>query len=236
MKKSMQGFSIVELMVSLVLGSMLTLAAVQLFGVNQRTFVTQQSLARVLDDGQLALRFLSDDIRRAGFSGATVANDDGIVFGGTASADGAVFDRIRVSYVGTQDCQGSVSGAPVALTNTYFVNAAGELRCDGSLGGGDVVLLDGVEGFRVQYGVDMIQDEVAGPFRFVGAGVAAGLGRPIVAVRFALLLGANSPALPQNASRTWQLFDRQINTGVDNVTRRPFFTTVMIRNLNWETL
>ena len=79
MKKSVYGFSIVELMVSLVLGSMLTLAAVQLFGVNQRTFVTQQSLTRVLDDGQLALRFLSDDIRKAGYSGGAVANDDGIV-------------------------------------------------------------------------------------------------------------------------------------------------------------
>lgn len=236
MNKSMYGFSIVELMVSLVLGSMLTLAAVQLFGVNQRTFITQQSLARVLDDGQLALRFLSDDIRRAGFSGGTVANDDGFIFGGTGSADGAVFDRIQVSYVGTQDCQGSLSAVPVAMTNTYFVNAVGELRCDGSLGGGDVVLLDGVEGFRIQYGVDMVQDEIAGPFRFVGAGIAAGLGRPIVAVRIGLLLGVDSPALPQTAPRTWSLYDRQVNTGADNVMRRPFFATVMIRNLNWETL
>jgi type IV pilus assembly protein PilW len=237
MKNSMHGFSIVELMVSLVLGSMLTLAAVQLFGVNQRTFIIQQSLARVLDDGQLALRFLSDDIRKAGYSGAAVANDDGIVFGGLAgSADGDPFDRIQVSYVGTQDCQGSVSATPVPLTNTYFVNNTGELRCDGSLGGGDVVLLDGVEGFRIQYGVDIVQDEVAGPFRFVGAGDAAGLARPVVAVRVALLLGADSPALPRNANRSWQLFDRQINTGADNVTRRSFYTTVMIRNLNWETL
>ncbi|MCC1496555.1 PilW family protein [Alcanivorax sp. 1008] len=236
MKKTMYGFSIVELMVSLVLGSMLTLAAVQLFGVNQRTFITQQSLARVLDDGQLALRFLSDDIRRAGYSGATVANDDGIIFGGTGSVDGNPFDRIQVSYVGTQDCQGSVSAVPVALTNIYFVNAAGELRCDGSLGGGDVVLLDGVEGFRVQYGVDTVQDEVAGPFAYVGAGAAAGLARPVVAIRLGLLLGSNSPALPQNATRSWQLYDRQINTGADNVTRRVFFTTVMLRNLNWETL
>lgn len=237
MKKSLYGFSIVELMVSLVLGSMLTLAAVQLFGVNQRTFITQQSLTRVLDDGQLVLRFLSDDIRKAGYSGGAVANDDGIAFAGLGgSADGNPFDRIRVSYVGTQDCQGSVSAAPVPLTNTYFVNNAGELRCDGSLGGGDVVLLDGVEGFRVQYGVDTVQDEVAGPFRFVGADIASGLARPVVAVRVGLLLGSASPALPQNAARSWQLFDRQINTGADNVTRRPFFTTVMIRNLNWETL
>jgi type IV pilus assembly protein PilW len=233
---SSRGFSLVELVIALLLGSLITLAAVQLFGVNQRTFITQQNLTRVLDDGQLALRFLSHDLRQAGYSGGPVTTLPGVVFGGAdGSEDGAVHDRITVQYSGTQDCQGSVSASPVQVVNIYQVNAAGELTCQGSLSGAaPVALLSGVEGFRVQYGIDTTQDGAQGPFRFVGADQASSSGRPIVAIRVGLLLAVSSPSLATGEERSWYVLDREIEVGEDQVLRRAFHTTVMLRNLDWE--
>ena len=233
-----RGLSVVELIVSLALGAILTVVAAQLFGVNQRTYITQQNLSRVLDDGQLAIRFLAEDFRQAGFSGAEVALADGIVFAGpNASADIATGDRITVAYVGTEDCQGSVSAAPVQILNTYSVNDQQQLVCSGSLGGGNVILLDGVDGFRILYGVDVAAgDGPDGPVTYVSAANAAAAGRPIIAIRVALLLGVDSTSLPDNEARDWYLLDRVVATGADKVTRRAFYSTVMMRNLDWSLL
>ena len=46
------GFSLVELMISLVLGLLVTAAAVGIFLSNQRTFRATESLARIQEDGQ----------------------------------------------------------------------------------------------------------------------------------------------------------------------------------------
>jgi type IV pilus assembly protein PilW len=234
--RHMAGFSLVELMVALVLGALITLAAVQLFGANQRAFMTQQNLTRVLDDGQLGLRFLSNDFRLAGYSGGPVSNVPGVLFTGPqGSIDGATHDRITVQYSGTQDCQGSVSTAAVLVTNAYQVNNNAELTCQGSLSAGaPVALLSGVEGFRIQYGIDTDMNGEPGPFRFMGATDAQASGRPIVAVRIGLLLAVESPSLPLGEARTWHVLDRSIVVPADQVLRRTFHTTVMLRNLDWE--
>ena len=56
--KRMQGFSLVELMVSMVLGLLITGAALQLLLANQQSFALQQTLSRVQEHGQLFVRFL----------------------------------------------------------------------------------------------------------------------------------------------------------------------------------
>ena len=57
MKKS-KGFSLVELMVAMLLGLLITGAALQLFLANQQSFALQQTLSRVQENGQLFVRFL----------------------------------------------------------------------------------------------------------------------------------------------------------------------------------
>ncbi|WP_227718132.1 PilW family protein [Microbulbifer sp. Q7] len=64
-----RGISLVELMISITIGLILMTGVVQLFLTSRTTFSTQQALARVQESGRLAMDFLSEDIRMAGFAG-----------------------------------------------------------------------------------------------------------------------------------------------------------------------
>lgn len=235
----MLGFSLVELMISLTLGSLITIAAIQLLSVNQRTFATQQATSRVQEDGQLALRFLATDLRQAGYSGDVVANASGVVLAGgpPVSSDSDPFDTLVIQFTGQRDCQGTASATAVSITNAYAVNGNGELTCNGSLtAGGAMAILPGIEAFRVLYGVDTTEDGEVGPFRFVGAASAVALNRPVLAIRVGLLLSVDGLVTSSRAAQSWNVLDRSVNTSADNAMRRPFFTTVMLRNQNWESL
>lgn len=66
---SQKGISLVELMISITIGLILMTGVVQLFLSSRTTFSTQQALARVQESGRLAMEFLSQDIRMAGYLG-----------------------------------------------------------------------------------------------------------------------------------------------------------------------
>lgn len=228
-----RGFSLVELLVAITLGSLIVLAAIQLLAVNQRTFLTQQNTSRLLDDGQLVLRFMAEDLRQAGASADGVAVPGPVVFGSPSTLTAPLFDRITIRYRGTRDCQGSEVAVPTEINNRYRV-LNGELRCRGSLTAGEVTLVTGVEGFKVFYGLDRQQDEFPGPFSYVDSNVAQASGRPVVALRIGLLLSIDSPSLPVGTASTWRLYNTTINRPADTRMRRAFFTTVMLRNVDWE--
>jgi type IV pilus assembly protein PilW len=64
-----KGLSLVELMIAITLGLILTAGVLQLFLSNNQTFRTQQATSRVQESGRLAAEFLASDIRMAGFTG-----------------------------------------------------------------------------------------------------------------------------------------------------------------------
>lgn len=64
-----KGLSLVELMIAIALGLVLTAGVLQLFVSNTQTFKTQQATSRVQESGRLAADFLASDIRMAGFTG-----------------------------------------------------------------------------------------------------------------------------------------------------------------------
>jgi len=68
-RPGMQGFSIVELMVALVIGLIITAAVVKIFTMSKATYGLEEGLARVQENGRFAMEFLSRDIRMAGYSG-----------------------------------------------------------------------------------------------------------------------------------------------------------------------
>lgn len=69
-----KGISLVELMISITIGLILMTGVVQLFLSSRTTFSTQQALARVQESGRLAMEFLSQDIRMAGYMGCMSRN------------------------------------------------------------------------------------------------------------------------------------------------------------------
>lgn len=62
------GLSIIELLIGMALGLLLTGGIIQLFVGTKATYATQQSLSRVQEAGRFAVEFLKADIRMAGFS------------------------------------------------------------------------------------------------------------------------------------------------------------------------
>lgn len=64
-----KGFSLVELMIALVLGLLLTAGLIQLFSGTRLTFRTNDALARVQENGRFALELLKRDLRTAGTHG-----------------------------------------------------------------------------------------------------------------------------------------------------------------------
>ncbi len=176
--RSEQGFSLVELMVAMLIGLIVTLAATQIFTANLRSSETQRVMTEVQESGRYALNMLASDIRRAGIprSDASLAAGnagfivDPVVFGLDASREGGAAedanDQIAFRFYGVSDCEGeSAPGAtfddPALIVNTYYVvqnadSGVNELFCRGDVNPATdgAAMISGVDSFQVQYGLD----------------------------------------------------------------------------------
>ena len=85
------GVSLIELMISLVLGLLVVGAAIGVFASNKQTYRATQSLGRVQENGQVAFELLARDIREAGANPCDVDLVPGNITAGgpTATPDGA---------------------------------------------------------------------------------------------------------------------------------------------------
>ncbi|MDQ8051257.1 prepilin-type N-terminal cleavage/methylation domain-containing protein [Luteibacter sp.] len=63
-----RGFSLIELMVSLLLGLLVMAAAIGIFLSNQRTYRATQRLARIQEDARVAFELMAREVRQAGGS------------------------------------------------------------------------------------------------------------------------------------------------------------------------
>lgn len=163
-----QGFTLVELMVSLGLGLLIAAAATQLFVTNLMGFNLQRGISDVQDSGRFALDFINRDVRKAGIRPAgliesphtPVVIDAGTMPGATAalltsnssSATGlGPSDQLviqRMTLTDTVDCEGNTVLANQYVVSRYFLRAdvpsgsASALACDG--GFHDTVALSNV--------------------------------------------------------------------------------------------
>ena len=63
-----QGVTLIELMIALALGAIVSLGAVQLFDATQRSARLGEGQARVQENGRFALAFLREAVRSAGLA------------------------------------------------------------------------------------------------------------------------------------------------------------------------
>ena len=66
-----KGFSIIELMVAMVIGLVLMAGAISIFFSSRVTFSTNEHMARLQENGRVALDLVTHDIRSAGYSGCS---------------------------------------------------------------------------------------------------------------------------------------------------------------------
>ncbi|XID74596.1 PilW family protein [Alkanindiges sp. WGS2144] len=80
--KKQAGFTLVELMVSIVLGLIIVAAATQLFITGQASLNLQRSMAEIQDNGNFGLNYLLQDIRKANLDAVQAVINDRNLYGG----------------------------------------------------------------------------------------------------------------------------------------------------------
>ncbi|NLY58944.1 MAG: prepilin-type cleavage/methylation domain-containing protein [Gammaproteobacteria bacterium] len=232
MKRTQYGSTLVELMVAMLIGLVLTLAALQLFFTNQRTFALQQAVAELNEDGQMAIRYMVADIRQAGRGSAIAGSIPPVVLDSTADGNTGS-DTLALNYWGTTPCADADYPAEDEVQNVYSV-AGGVLQCTNALTGSTIDLLTGVESFQVLYGLDGDRNGSLGVTNFVTAS-DLDADSVIVAIRFALLLSSDRFSLGQIGNTTHWVLDQEVSTN-DSDLRRVFTSTVQLRNYNWDAI
>lgn len=260
------GFSLVELMIGLALGTLITISAVQLFSTNQRTFALQRALTEIQEQGRFTLDFIARDLRRVGFTRPAIGGEAGVILepidllginiqGSVDNGgDPEVSDQLRISYHGDQDCEGDTAVVEQLVVNSYVVTADGDLVCTGSLPpaastavvedvndpANGTVLISGVDSFQVLYGIDPTVNGVPNVARYVPADEVAG--EPVLSIRIGVLLRSGDASLGQIAAdiRDFTVLDQELEGGnpplVEQGIRRLFVTTVRVRNFDPDTI
>ncbi len=145
------GFSLIELMVSLVLGMLVVGAAIGIFASNKQTYRATQGLGRIQENGQIAFELLSRDIREAGANPCDVALPPGNIMTGAAAAtpDGANW-YMALAY----PLYGFETGGPAHVANTDVIQVlrAGDdvrgLTADLVSGSNNATFAPGTPGFK----------------------------------------------------------------------------------------
>ncbi|MBX8489571.1 PilW family protein [Pseudomonas lijiangensis] len=75
MKKSSRGFGLIEIMVALVLGLVVSMGIIQIFSASRGTFLTQNASARMQEDARFVLSKLMQEIRMTGMYGCLGFNN-----------------------------------------------------------------------------------------------------------------------------------------------------------------
>ena len=153
------GLSLVELMVALVLGALLTVGIVQIFTSNSQSFRINTSEARVQETGRIAIDMMARAIRNAGYFGCfpvnPIANNldstdddyspglhefnyDGLVSDNGSRPGNALANTDHLRLSGVRGGSGVVATADV--TSTVFT-----VDRQGGLGEGDIVMISDCE-------------------------------------------------------------------------------------------
>ncbi|MGB5408926.1 MAG: PilW family protein [Thiogranum sp.] len=222
------GFSLVEILVAMAIGLLLTAGLIQILSGSKQTYRVQDNLSRLQENGRFAIVQLGNSIRMAGFK--TDPTDT------TTFAAGAVTgtdttgnpDQISVSFQGasdgtTIDCIGNTVPASTVIVNQFSINN-NNLRCVSTSGTQD--LIENVEDMQITYGVDT---NGSGSANYYVAANSVANWSQVVSIHFSLLLRTQEDNLT-TAAQTYQ-YNGTATTATDRRLREAFSTTIALRNL-----
>lgn len=110
MKKTQVGFTLIELMISLTLGLIITAAAILLFLTGQRSVAMQKGVAELQDNANFGLNYITKDIRLANLNNKGAMINDSSLYGGV------VLTSVASDYVYTKDSV-KYPNLPLTITN-----------------------------------------------------------------------------------------------------------------------
>ena len=235
LRRSQSGLSLIETMVTLLLGLLLVAAIGHVMHSTQMSYRSQQGFSSLQENSRFAFHFLNRFIRLAGYhSDPTV--DEGSVFVGANAAvagtegGGSNPDSITIRFEGDgvmQNCVGAAAGAGTLSTVTFSIDAANhELDCgDGAT---TETLVGGIENMQILYGEDVNGDGSANRYVAADSAVMA----DVVSVRIALLVNTGeSENLGQGLdTKSYDLLGTVYNPADDLLRRRVAHAVIHLRN------
>lgn len=217
---SSRGFTIIELMVTLVITSVLILGAVTFLSSADETNRLQSALSGLSASGRFGLDQLSRDIRMSGYRNSNWDAGPLVNVINASNGEAAIGgDSIALRYEGSRDCT-YVLAAGGVVTNTYQV-VNGNLECNGQR------VTGGVEEMQIYLGEDTDNNGVAN--RWLSPETAGLDMTRVVAVRIHLLVVTNGNAI-SSGPQTYFFDNAQQQAVDDGQIRREYSVTVALRN------
>lgn len=97
------GFTLIELMISLVLGLIIVAAAIQLFIAGVTSYKLQKAMSHIQDNASLGLNFIVNDIRKANLSAPVPAVNDKIEYAGILVSTNNIGEKINLNCLACFD-------------------------------------------------------------------------------------------------------------------------------------
>lgn len=128
-----KGFTLVELMVSIVLGLLLVAAAIQLFINGQIAYRVQQAGATIQDSGAFGLSYMTQSIRLANYGNSGPMNDEtllgGVVLSGEVVSSTLTIDRAG-NLKGMRINNAAITTDDLLTANAKNASAYGSINSD----------------------------------------------------------------------------------------------------------
>jgi len=225
-KQRQQGLSLVELMISLVLGLIVVSGLFNMYLGSTRSSQFSNGLQQMQENGRYGVSTLQKSFRLAGYSPDELVEPFDIA----ASNDSTVVVKMRLAF----DCNGESTAATNGIAvNTYTLDTTpadplkSQLVCTGnSIDAKPMPLIEGVEEFRVLYGIST--DDNGTPERYIPYNSSINP-RQVVSLRFGLLVNSGNPIRTRPVKMEYTVLDKEVSR-TDRVARSVFTSTVKLRN------
>lgn len=232
-QQKQQGMTLIEIMISLLIGVFLIGGVLQIFINTRQTYRMQSNLSGMQENGRFALSFFGNDMRMADFRKCPTSPSDPTAVAGTNDAGLNGSDTITVTW------QDNVCAppppppppAPAPITRTYSIQAgaSGQPGLFRSVNGAAAdELIEGIENMQILYGEDT--DDDGTPNYYVPANDVVGMSR-VISIRVSLLVRSiddNLTTAPR--AYNYPLPSSTAITPGDKRLRRIFTSTIALRN------
>lgn len=225
-RSSQKGMSLVELMISSVIGLLILAGVVNVFIASRYSMRFSDGLRLMQDNGRQAVYVMQNAVRHAGLTeGMSMTTSVRPV--DLANSSPLQLTLRRQSDV---DCNGVSTLAaadPGIAVDTFSYDAANRtIVCTGNVGLNPMVIADNVDSLRFLYGVDENADGVIE--RYVTYGEVANES-DVAGLYFGMLVSTDGDVKDEPLSKTYTVLDSQIRVD-DKLGRQVFQSSIIIRN------
>jgi type IV pilus assembly protein PilW len=246
-----QGLTLIELLLSMLLGVFVITGAIQIFIGTKQTYRTQEAVSRLQENGRFALDIFQQSLRMTGYrndpakdidkvfvtSENSVFSQGQIIEGLDGDGSGSDADSVIFRYSSPDSNQNSnclgmeYSGN---MTVRFSLDDNGALRCSID-NGSPQPIVNGIRDMELVYGVDLNLDRSADTYLTATEITSAIQWLHIVSVKVALLISTDEDQIvsePQTYTFPPVGFgvESQPQTATDHRLYRIFNTTVNLRN------